>query len=240
MKSVILAAGMASRLKPLTDNTPKCLLKVGGKSILEMAIGNLMATTDSDIVIVTGYLAGKIKEFMGIRFPGLNITYVHNSLFQTTNNIYSLWLAGKVVRGHEMLMMDSDIIFDKRIISKLIASGFQNCLALKKHEVHDEEIKVKTDKTGRVLEISKEVKPSEAAGESIGIELFGKEGVEELYDIMDRKITMEKNVNRFYETAFQELSKNELYAVDVSEYVCSEIDTAEDLLFAQELLIHHC
>ena len=236
MKTVILAAGAGSRLKPLTDDTPKCLLKVGGKCILEMTVENLLATNNSDIIIVTGYLENKIREFLGKRFPQLKIAYINNSFYASTNNILSLWLAKDAVLGDDMMMMDSDIVFDKRIITKLQNSGYRNCLALKQHDVHDEEIKVKTDPQGRVIEISKEVNLSEAAGESIGIEIFGKEALKELYFILDRKVVTEKEVNQFYEAAFQELSENDLYIVDTTEYFCMEIDTEEDLNTAQELI----
>ena len=241
MKTVILAAGIASRLRPLTDNTPKCLLKVGGKSILELTIENLLATNNSEIIIVTGYLENKIRDFFKERFPQLNITFIYNKFYASTNNIYSLWLARDAVMGDDMLMMDSDIIFDKLIITKLLNSGYKNCLALNRHEVHDEEIKVKTDSKGRVVEISKEVKPSEAAGESIGIEIFGRETLFELYRILDQKVVTEKKVNQFYETAFQELSDNynDLYIVDTTEYFCMEIDTAEDLKTAESLILDH-
>jgi choline kinase len=237
MKAVILAAGVASRLRPLTNNTPKCLLKVGSKSILELAIENLIANKIFDIVIVTGYLENQIRDFLNVRFPELNITYYYNELYESTNNIYSLWLAGNALHEDNMLLMDSDIVFDKQIIAKLFDSGYKSCLALKRHDVLDEEIKVRTDKNGRVLEISKEVDPSEAAGESVGIELFGKELLRELFSVIDHKVNIEKNVNQFYEAAFQELINNnhDIYTVDITEYFCTEIDTIEDLKIAGEL-----
>jgi choline kinase len=206
MKTVILAAGIASRLRPLTDNTPKCLLKIGERSILEMTIENLLETNNSEIIIVTGYRENMIREFVAKRFPELNVTYIHNKSYTTTNNIYSLWLTKDEVLGHDMMMMDSDIVFDKSIITELVRSGHKNCLALKRHEVHDEEIKVKTDSNGRVIEISKEVNPEQAAGESIGIELFRGETLYELFRIIDKKVVGEKKVNLFYEAAFEELS----------------------------------
>jgi len=237
MKAVILAAGVASRLRPLTNHTPKCLLKVGSKNILELTIENLLANTISEIVIVTGYLENQIRDFIDLRFPGLNITLLHNELYESTNNIYSLWLARNALNGDDMLLMDSDIIFDHRIIEKLCSSERKNCLALKRHELSEEEIKVRIDQKGRVLEISKEVKLSEAAGESVGIELFGKEVIQALFKVIDRKINVEKNVNQFYEAAFQELINfsHEIYAVDITEYFCMEIDTADDLKLAGEL-----
>ena len=238
MKTVILAAGAGSRLKPLTDHMPKCLLKVGVKSILEMTIENLLATNNSEIIIVTGYLENKIREFIRERFPYLQITYIYNKLYASTNNIYSLWLAKDEVLGNDMMMLDSDIVFDERIISKLQNSGYKNCLALKRHEVHDEEIKVKTDAHGCVIEIGKDVNVSQAAGESIGIEIFGKEALAELYFILDRKVVTEKKVNQFYEAAFQELSDNNLFIVDTTEYFCMEIDTEEDLRIAEGLSVN--
>jgi choline kinase len=238
MKTVILAAGAGSRLKPLTDHVPKCLLKVGVKSILEMTIENLLATNNSEIIIVTGYLENKIREFIRERFPYLQITYIYNKLYASTNNIYSLWLAKDEVLGDDMMMLDSDIVFDERIISELQNSGYKNCLALKRHEVHDEEIKVKTDAHGCVIEIGKDVNVSQAAGESIGIEIFGKEALAELYFILDRKVVTEKKVNQFYEAAFQELSDNNLFIVDTTEYFCMEIDTEEDLRIAEGLSVN--
>jgi choline kinase len=203
-----------------------------------MTIENLLATNNSEIIIVTGYLENKIREFIRERFPLLQITYIYNELYASTNNIYSLWLAKNEVLGDDMMMLDSDIVFDERIISKLQNSGYKNCLALKRHEVHDEEIKVKTDAHGCVIEIGKEVNMSQAAGESIGIEIFGIEALVELYFILDRKVVTEKKVNQFYEAAFQELSDNNLFIVDTTEYFCMEIDTEEDLKIAEGLSLN--
>jgi len=241
MKTVILAAGAGSRLKPLTDHLPKCLLKAGGKSILEMTIDNLLATGNSEIIIVTGYLENKIRAFVRERFPELNVTFILNNFYTSTNNIYSLWLAKDEVLGDDMLMMDSDIIFDKSIITKLLVSGYKNCLALKRHDVHEEEIKVRIDAQGRVIEIGKNVIPAEAAGESIGIELFGKETLPELFGIINRMVVTDKKVNIFCEAAFQELAdkKNNLFVVDTTEYPCMEIDTKEDLIAADELVLNY-
>jgi choline kinase len=202
-----------------------------------MAIENLLETNNREIIIVTGYLENMIREFVNGRFPELKVNYIHNEFYTTTNNIYSLWLTKNAVLGDDMMMMDSDIVFDKSIITKLTRSGHKNCLALKRHEVHDEEIKVEIDSNNRVLAISKEVDPARAAGESIGIELFRKETLYDLFRLIERKVVDEKKVNIFYEAAFQELS--DLYAVDITESFCMEIDTAEDLAAAEGLVLNH-
>ncbi len=239
MKAVILAAGTASRLRPLTDNTPKCLLKAGDKPILEMAIDNIIANNIKEVIIVTGYLEDQIKDFVSLKYPRLNVTYIYNEVYRSTNNIYSLWLAKDSLTGSEMLLMDSDIVFDKEIITRLLASGYDNCLALKRHDVQEEEIKVKANASGRVLEIGKEVKLAEAMGESIGIEKFGVGALNKLFNILDHKILVEKNINQFYEAAFQELANNEvdIFIVDTAGYRCMEIDTAADLEAAGKILL---
>jgi len=99
MKGVILAAGVSSRLRPLTDLVPKCLLELGGRSILGMTLANLVANGISDIVIVTGYREDQIRGFVRDTFPGLNVGFVRNDRFETTNNSYSLWLTSGPTTG---------------------------------------------------------------------------------------------------------------------------------------------
>ncbi len=241
MKAVILAAGTAMRLRPLTDNTPKCLLKVGNKSILELTLDNIIASHIDDVIIVTGYLQEQIKNFVSSKYPHLNVAYIYNDVYSSTNNIYSLWLAKDSLLGDEMLLLDSDIVFDKDIIKRLMESGYDNCLALKRHAVQEEEIKVKVDDKSRVLEIGKTIMPAEAIGESIGIEKFGVESLYKLFDILDRKIKVNKQVNQFYEAAFEELVQGDtdMYVVDTTDLICMEIDTAEDFKAAGELLLNH-
>ena len=235
MKAVILAAGTASRLRPLTDELPKCLLKAGKQTILERTVENLLLNHLDEIIIVTGFLRQKIRKYFNERFPGLAVTFINNEIYSSTNNIYSLWLAKDLVINDEMILLDSDIVFEAGIIEKLLTTGL-SCIALKCYKVGAEEIKVHIDSTGRVLEISKEVEPSIAAGESIGIEVFRKDLLPELFKTLDCMIKKENKVNVFYETAFQRLinNKKDIFTVDISEYFCMEIDTAEDLKSADE------
>lgn len=232
MKGIILAAGMASRMWPLTKNTPKCLLKDGNKAILHRMIDNLLSHNISDILIVTGFLREQIEQFVKKTFPGKNIRFTHNEKYDSTNNIYSLWLAKEFIANDDFILLDSDIIFDKRIIGLLLNSPYDNCLALKStHELGDEEIKILIDTDNSITEISKTVIPSKAIGESIGIEKFNKDFSAALFEILDKKIVKDKTVNIFYEAAFQDAidKGGKLYPVDVGPLPCMEIDTLEDL-----------
>jgi choline kinase len=232
MKSVILAAGISSRLRPLTNNTPKCLLKIGGKTILERTLDNLLAHNLDDIIIVTGYLEEQIKNSVAKNYSQLNVTFIFNDKFASTNNIYSLWMTKNIVLNNEMLLMDSDILFDKNILDLLLKSKYKNCLALKSdYQLSDEEIKVRLNDDKSIAEISKTVELKLAVGESIGIEKFSSEFTNKLFDILDRKILDENKVNIFYEAAFQDVidAGNKIYAVDIGSLKCIELDFAEDI-----------
>jgi choline kinase len=239
IKAVILAAGIASRLRPLTDTTPKCLLDLGGATLLERTLQNLRVNGIHQVVIVTGYLEEQIHAFVRTHTPDIQIRFLTNPLYVTTNNIYSLWLTRAAVERHSMLLLDSDILFDPDIIRLCLDSGHDSCLALKSGmPLGAEEIKVRTDAHGVVREISKEVDPAVAAGESIGIELFGHDDVARLFAILHHKMTVRNQVTQFYEAAFEEAIETGtiLHAVDVGNRQCMEIDTLDDLQRARELV----
>jgi choline kinase len=232
MKAVLLAAGLAKRLRPLTDSTPKCLLDINEKNLLHRAIENIEANGIKDFIVVTGYRENMIIDYINENFSHLSFEFLSNKDYMNNNNSYSFWMT-KDIAGDEILLLDSDILFEKEIIKKLIDSGKKTCLALKKHKLDEEQIKVLMDEESRVIEIGKEVDLQKAQGESIGIEIISGKFLKELYNVMDRKITRENNVNEFYEVSFQEvINRNDenisMYGVDISEFSCIEIDTVED------------
>ncbi len=239
MKGVILAAGASTRLRPLTNHLPKCLLEVGEKPILGRTLECLLANGITEVVIVTGYRESQIRKYVSDRFPRLAVTWLTNQQYDSTNNIYSLWLTRESVLDNDILLLDSDIVFDSRIIGLLLTSGHENCLAVTTGKpLGHEEIKVRVAGDGSIVEISKEVVPGKALGESIGIEKFSRPFVRTLFRVLDRKIVTEKNVNQFYEAAFQEVidGGHSLVAVDVGELSCTEIDTPDDLETARMMI----
>ena len=170
MKGLILAAGIASRLRPLTDNTPKCLLPVGQKSILERTIDNLILCGIKELIIVTGYFEDMIKSFVVKNYPDLKVHFVFNERYDSTNNVYSLWLAKKLIDNSDIILLDSDIIFDHRILELLMDDASKNRLAVRfEDNMGEEEMKVLITEDNHIRSISKEIEPTEAAGESMGM-----------------------------------------------------------------------
>jgi choline kinase len=239
MKAVILAAGIASRLRPLTDHTPKCLLQVAGKSLLERTIDAVVSNGIRDIVIVTGYLREMLEDFVVRSYPELDITFVHNKDYASTNNIYSLWLTKDAVKNDSLLLLDSDILFDSHIITRLLESGYDSCLALNSHKLGEEEIKVIAAPDKKVVEISKTCAIDDALGESVGIEKMSPAFVKALFAEMDAMILKEGLSNVFYELAFERMIRQgaALYVVDTTSLFSMELDTVEDFEHAKELML---
>jgi choline kinase len=117
--SVLLAAGTGSRLRPLTLDAPKCLTLVGGKPILERLLENLRVQGIEKIIVVTGYLDHCIREFLQLHKGDLKVEYVYNQDFQTTNNIYSLWLAREVIK-EPFLLVECDLVFDPEMLNDMM------------------------------------------------------------------------------------------------------------------------
>lgn len=238
MIGVILAAGMAKRLRPLTDKTPKCLLKVGERTLLERTVDAMRQCGITEFVVVTGYKAEMIKDFLSIGSQGnLRFTYLHNADYENNNNIYSLWMAGEVVRDREFLLMDSDILCDPAAVAR-IAIEPCSALAVNRHELGEEEMKVCVDADMNITEISKTCRPEDAMGESVGIEKFTAEYSSALYKELDQMILEEKLIDIFYERAFERLipQGHTFRVVDTTDYFSYELDTPEDYYRAQEMM----
>ena len=242
MIGVILAAGMAKRLRPLTDTKPKCLLEVGGRTLLQRTVDAMRAVGITEFVVVTGYRGEMIREALTSRTSKTNMTnspyfhFLHNADYEHNNNIYSLWMAGEIVRGREFLLMDSDILCDPAAVAT-VASRPESALALNRHELGEEEMKIVVDADMRITEISKTCRIEDALGESVGIEKMTADYSEALFRELDQMITKEGLIDIFYERAFERLipQGHSFKVVDTTDFFSYELDTPEDYERAKTL-----
>ena len=251
MLGVILAAGMAKRLRPLTDERPKCLLKVGERTLLQRTVDGMIAAGIRELVVVTGYRANMIHDFLTSHYltpqsnlspltshlSPLKIHFIDNVDYQHNNNIFSLWLTRPFTDGRDFLLMDSDILCDPAIIPTVINVG-DSALALNRHELGEEEMKVVADAEGRITEISKTCRPEDAAGESVGIERMTADYSTALFRELEQMIEREGLINIFYERAFERLipQGHTFRIVDTTDLFSIELDTPEDFENAQRLI----
>ena len=229
MIAVILAAGMARRLRPLTDTMPKCLLKIGNKSLLQRSVDALISCGINEFVVVTGYRSRMITDFLKDNYPDKIFHFVDNADYDTTNNIYSLWLAMPYVKGRDFLLLDSDILYDFNLLDKVMEEEC-SALCVNRHELGEEEMKVVVDGNNVITEISKTCCPQAAMGESVGVEKINADYSLALYDELEIMETQENLVDIFYERAFERLIPKgySFKVVDTTDIFSTEIDTVED------------
>ena len=245
MIGVILAAGMAKRLRPLTDERPKCLLKVGERTLLQRTVDAMIAAGIREFVVVTGYRANMIRDFLTEYYLSSDsclltpdsFHFIDNPDYAHNNNIFSLWLTRPYTDGRDFLLMDSDILCDPAILPEVLqAEG--SALALNRHELGEEEMKIVADTHGRIIEISKTCSPAEAIGESVGIEKIGADYSTALFRELRQMIEDEGLIDIFYERAFERLipQGHTFRIVDTTRFFSIELDTPEDFENAQRLI----
>ncbi|MCW8931291.1 MAG: phosphocholine cytidylyltransferase family protein [Gammaproteobacteria bacterium] len=241
IKAIILAAGVGSRIRPLTDNCPKSLLKVKDKPILEMMINNILDCGITEVILVLGYLQEQIKAFVSDKFPDLDVIYLVNESFADTNTGYSLMLTEKYVGNSAFIKFDADVVFDKNILENLIASDYENCFCIDKNiQLDAEEVKVIINENNQVVKANKSVDPIKAIGESIGIEKISKTTAIKLFSELRLMMEDESNHQEYYEEAYERLIEQQVpfYALDITGSKWIEIDTLEDFSEAAKIYVN--
>jgi len=233
--ALLLAAGIGSRLSPLTQNLPKCLTMVNGMSILERMILNLNKHGFKRLVVVTGHLENCIKEFLGNRVGNIDIDYVFSPQYKTTNNIYSLWMVREVI-NEPFLLLESDLVFDDSLLVDML---YPDRLAIAK-------MLPSLNGTFITLTQSQYVKAFWAAGsDSLGERQYKTVNIYSLslnswrgvVERLNQRIADGK-VNDYYEVVFAEMiadGRLSFKSVSFDAMPWYEIDTLQDLKQAEKL-----
>ena len=240
IKAIILAAGVGSRIKPMTDNCPKCLLKIGGVSILERMLSNIQDCGITEVIFVVGYLQKKIEDFVQNSFPNLNTKFIVNNKYSETNTGYSLLLTEEYAKGSTFIKFDADVVFEISILENLLSKGDHNWLCIDKNiQLDAEEIKVVVDENNLIVKANKTVLPQDSIGESIGIEKISGDTTVLLYDELKVMMSLPQNNNEYYESAYERLMKKGVpfYVMDITGLKWIEIDTVSDFQSAENIFV---
>lgn len=236
MKSIILAAGVSRRLYPLTYKMPKCLIEVGDKPILDHQLEALQSSGLNDIVLVVGYYRESIMNHVQTTFPNMNFEFVINHHYFETNTAYSLRLCNESVNGDPFVLMNADVLYPKKVLSRVINSDHDTALAVEIKPCGREEVKVIEGDDNRLVAIGKELIESNSLGEFIGVAKFSAEFSAAFSDSLDRLISAGGTADYFEAAIHPLMSEHKVYYEDVSDLPCIEIDFIEDLEKARELV----
>ena len=235
MKALILNSGTGQRLKPATDEIPKCLVRLNGKTILEHQLEILESFSVNNYIITTGPFENKIKETISESFKNLNVIYVHNPKFKTTNYIYSMWLTRNVI-DDDILLLHGDLVFESKVIEKIIEQQQNNAIVYKSVPTPEKDFKAQIIQ-GSIKKISVSL-----TGKNVSflmpLYFWTKQGIIKWLSKIDEFI--QKGFTDLYaEDAFNDIADTlQLYPLYLDEEFCMEIDTFEDLERARKFIFN--
>ncbi len=235
MKAAILAAGMGTRLAEHANGNPKCLLDVGGTTLLERSLTNLSKGGITGVVVILGFRGEAIKALIGDSYNGLSVTYVENPDYQTTGNMFSLAKA-KHLLDTDTMIVEADLIYQADAIPRLVDAEEDDVILVGRLLHHGDDIYVCVNDQGQITNLGGKIKnKDEAVGALFGISKFSPAFMEKLFDQASRDFAA-GNTNFHYE---ETVLKTSMLGHPVHTLVChdihwTEIDNEADLKRARE------
>ena len=242
MQAVILAAGMGKRLKALTADNTKCMVKVNGVTLIERTLRILDRKNLSKIVIVVGYQGQKLIDFISTLGIGTPIVYIDNPIYDKTNNIYSLALAKDYLNSEDTLLFESDLIFEESLVDALINDSRDTLALVDKFEswmdgtctIIDEEDCIADFVPGKYLKFSEK----EHYYKTVNIYKFSKHFSKYTYIPFLEAYAKAMGNNEYYESVIKLIAMLETREIRVKRLEGQkwyEIDDIQDLDIAESL-----
>lgn len=224
MRAVILAAGRGQRLRDVTGDRPKCLMRIGDRTLLERQIQSLRRCGVADIVVVAGYHAEDVRRECA---PGIDL--VINTRYESTNSLYSLWLARDLLTDG-FVVLNCDVLFHDQLLWDLLTARDEDALLMAAsggQAYSDEEMKIRV-RSGCVAAIAKTLDVADTDGENVGIAKFGRDGAAVLVGEMTG-VLAEGGLREWLPRSFDRFARRRpLRVVETRGLPWTEVDFPED------------
>jgi len=229
--AVIVAAGLSSRLYPVTENIPKCLLEVAGESMIRRSVRNLQACGIENIHVVTGFMQQRIADHLNT-----DARYILNPFYASCNNMASLWFARHAVADKAFVYMHADVLYEPQLLRDLVAAPRSAIELLVDFGPVDYEAMKVLVVDDRFVCSNKEIPLEKAAGEWTGLARFSAEGADTLFQKITELLAA-GHLNDYDTLAFSELADQNVHigltATNAMSWI--EIDDHEDMIRAREM-----
>jgi choline kinase len=225
VRAVILAAGRGGRLAGVAGDRPKCLARIGARTLLERQLQSLRACGADEIAVVAGYRADEVRAVCGS-----SIDIVLNSRYAATNSLYSLWLARDLLTGG-FVVLNADVLFHPQLLTDLLSARYDDALLMaprgEDEPFSEEEMKVQV-RRGCVVDIDKRMPGSQADGENVGIAKFSRDGAAAMVEVLNEIVAADGS-REWLPRAFAAFAERRpLHVVDTRGFPWIEIDFPED------------
>ena len=242
MQAIILAAGMGKRLGEYTYDNTKCMLEVNGIRLIDRALACLNDIKVSRVILVVGYKGQKVKDYVGNDYKGTPIVYVDNPVYDKTNNIYSLFLAKDYMLEEDTILLESDLIYEPAVVSKLLDDDFPNIALVDKYESWMDGTVVTMDEENRITRfIDKDqfkFEEIKSYYKTVNIYKFSKEFSAKYYVPFLAAYSTALGNNEYYEQVLRvilHLPDAPLKALPLTGETWYEIDDVQDLDIASAM-----
>jgi len=232
---VILAAGMGQRLRPLTEDKPKILLEINGKTLLERFISVFSKNNISEFILVVGHYKEKVDEaIISLQKKyNINVKIVENEKYDITNTSCSTYIASKDITD-DFVLINGDNVLDSNIVKKIINTENTGMVIDNYKELNEESFKI-TINNGIIEDIGKELNIETSNGEFIGVSKVVKRDIDEFNKILCNLI--KENPQNYYDFAYKDLSKiSKIDFVYTNGLKWTEIDDHDDWEKAKEIV----
>lgn len=237
-KAIILSAGQGKRLLPLTEQCPKCLLPLAGRTLLEWQITALAANGIHDVVVVTGFHAQAVETVIRDRTDdGVAVRLLHNPFFPVADNISSCFVARHEMADSDFILLNGDTLFHPTLLARARAQASLPIVVTvnRKGRYDADDMKVRLDGT-RLTAIGKTLPPEHSHAESIGMLFFSAEGGQIFTGALDQFLKRGDGLKRWYLSVIDELAaKTAIGTADIRGCEWCEVDFPEDLPAADRL-----
>jgi choline kinase len=221
-QAVILAAGKGSRLGKAADGLPKCLIQVGGRTLIRHQLDALADAGVGPVLVLIGYGADLVRETVGS-----SAEFLLNPRYAATNSLHTFYLSRKWIQG-PVLILNSDVIAHPRLLEALLRSGEDSLAYDSLSGYAPEHMKVAV-RDGKVTNLSKDLPEESASGENVGMLYLSRQTLEIVFDQAEKLVAADRTDAFLAEAIRASLGLIELKAVDVAGIPWTEIDTPHDL-----------
>jgi len=235
MQALILAAGTGSRLGKYTKENTKCMLEVNGETLISQALNKLNNVGITKLILVVGYQKDNLMKHVGKKYKNINIEYIENPIFDTTNNIYSLFLAKDKLAEDDTILLESDLLFEESILEKLLDDKRKSLAVVDKYQSWMDGTSVTIDDEDNILNFfSKKSFRFENVSDyykTVNIYKFSKEFSNKIYIPFLEAYSKAMGDNEYYESVLRVLTildRHELRALRLDGEKWYEIDDIQD------------
>ena len=232
MTAIVLAAGVGKRLLDASGGRPKCLIEIGGKSLLSRLLESLVAAGVRHAVVVTGFGDGVLRAAIGAGPPGIEVAYRFNARFRE-GAVLSLYAAGEALDG-PVLIMDADVLCPPSMIARLVDSPHANCFLMDGAAPNTGEEQMLLVRDGLVRNIVRGGAPGyDVSGESIGFLKLSADGARLLRTLLTARVAAGSTSIEHEELYPELLARIPVGFERVDGVPWTEIDFPEDIVRAE-------